>query len=351
MDAGKPEPERVRPAPERAALGGARAVAPELVEALRRHRDGFEPRYPPKQNSDHGPMVLLALHGLGAAPAEIAQFLDGYRKRLQPLAGLGEPLSRLEPGLGQPGAYGPLVGFFDGEISRLGLQGAVRLHLPRLAPAWPFDAFHPFIRLAYGVEFGVASEVAAGLAYLACHAGGEGLAEHAGAAPSDACGADYFRELQPLRDPRWSSGRFNDRCAAIVAGARLRPPRPDPLALEALSSACLEAFHATHDFFALHLVTASHAAAVCEALAGPSFSGICGVGLAVGYLAIGAPELAGIAPERVPPDVPPLAPRPGMDEHDIKLAFACESQLALRGDLRYRWVAARYLEARLGSAG
>ncbi len=38
--------------------------------------------------------------------------------------------------------------------------------------------------------------------------------------------------------------------------------------LEEISRACLEVFHATHDFFALHLVTSSHAFRVCAPYAG-----------------------------------------------------------------------------------
>lgn len=143
--------------------------ASNLGVDLKRHRDAFAPVYPPDGNSDHGPMTFLALHALGASPAAILRFAEGYRDRLvAPAAAAAAPLRGLEGALGKPSAYADLLRFFDSEIEARGAAATVAHYLPRLASAWVVDAYHPFIRLGYGVEFGVASEIAAGLAYLAC---------------------------------------------------------------------------------------------------------------------------------------------------------------------------------------
>lgn len=114
-----------------------------------------------------------------------------------------------------------------------------------------------------------------------------------------------------------------------------------------LSLACLEVFHATHDFFALHLVTASHAARICAPLAGADFPGLYSTGIAAGYLAIGAPEFEMIPMPEDAVEVPlGLDPNSAQDEHDIKIAYVCVAQSKIRRDARYRWVAAQYLKDR-----
>ncbi len=57
-----------------------------LVQLLREHGASHAPHYPPSDNSDHGPMAYLAMHGLGPAFPQIETFADRYRRMLVGLA-------------------------------------------------------------------------------------------------------------------------------------------------------------------------------------------------------------------------------------------------------------------------
>ncbi len=57
-----------------------------LVQLLREHGASHAPHYPPSDNSDHGPMAYLAMHGLGLAFPQIETFADRYRRMLVGLA-------------------------------------------------------------------------------------------------------------------------------------------------------------------------------------------------------------------------------------------------------------------------
>jgi hypothetical protein len=112
-----------------------------------------------------------------------------------------------------------------------------------------------------------------------------------------------------------------------------------------LSRACLEIFHTTHDFFALHLVTGSHAFGVCAPWAGEHADGLFSVGIAAAYLALGAPGFPPVATEEGALPLQKLAL--ATDEHDIKLAYTCGALARASGDPTYEWVAERYLATRL----
>ena len=82
--------------------------------------------------------------------------------------------------------------------------------------------------------------------------------------------SDYLKSWQAQRDPSFAEGRFDDRYERVMERVTLRPPASAPGAgLERISRSCLEVFHATHEFFALHLVTGSHAFRVCSPWVGP----------------------------------------------------------------------------------
>lgn len=104
------------------------------------------------------------------------------------------------------------------------------------------------------------SEISAGLAYLTCMAPELEL-DRAFEHPILSASAHSLLEaLQKERRANFAEGRFNDRYQLILESGVLRPWRGVLQRAEAeLSRACLEVFHVTHDFFALHLVTGSHA--------------------------------------------------------------------------------------------
>ena len=282
--------------------GGRRCTSPlpyELEGLVRRHGATFDPHYPPSDNSDHGPMAYLAMHGLGVGFADIATFAERYRSKLVPIPPPKGSVSAetWREHIGRRESYAALLAFFEREIESTDWQAVLTRYLPSLISGWVKDAFHPLIRLGYGVEFESTSEIAAGLAYMTITGDDPALVAVA-IEVVESTGQAYIDWIGSMRDPRYSRGPFNVRYQRIVDGANdLRPAAVnDDRSLEEIGRACLEVFHATHDFFALHLVTSSHAFRVCAPYAGPGLDALYSVGIAIAYLAIGAPPFEALAP-------------------------------------------------------
>jgi hypothetical protein len=324
-------------------------MVPQFLAALvREHRERYHLFYPPLGNADHGPMTLLALHALGASRDTIERFAVTYRERLAPRPPAKATLTvdDWDEECGNAESYAALLGFFDAEIAGRGWRSVVGEYLPRLISGLVRGAFHPLIRLAYGIEFELPSEIAAGLAFLACTGDDERLLSASAREPVALEASAYLSSLQAHRDPSFVDGRFDARYERVVDRVRVRPAACSRGAdFSQLSRACLEVFDATHDFFALHLVTGSHAFRVCSPWAGPHPERLLSVALATAYLAIGAPDFE---PIRVEPSELPLRElASATDEHDIKLAYSCRAQAATYADPDYAWVAARYLAPRV----
>ena len=321
----------------------------ELEGLVRQHGATFDPHYPPSDNSDHGPMAYLAMHGLGVRFADIATFAEKYRSKLVPFPPPNESVGpeTWRQHIGRRESYAALLAFFEREIESTDWQTVLARYLPSLISGWVKDAFHPLIRLGYGVEFESKSEIAAGLAYMTITGDDPALVAVASRSGSSLRGQAYIDWVGSMRDPRYSRGPFNVRYQRIVDGAtELRPAVGSvDRSLEEIGRACLDVFHATHDFFALHLVTSSHAFRVCAPYAGPGLDALYSVGIAIAYLAIGAPPFEALAPAGA--ELPTERLSKATDEHDVKLAYSCLAQSRAFHDATYRWVAAEYLKPRL----
>ena len=319
-----------------------------LTQLLVEHRAAHDPHYPPSDNSDHGPMTYLAMHGLGIDVPAIERFSDQYRRKLAsyppPNYTVGKHDWTLH--LGRRESYSALLRFFDAEVSTEGWQGTVARYLPMLISGWVKNAFHPIIRLGYGIEFEAPSEIAAGLAYLTITGDDPRMAAIANRPLTDSSGRSYLASLRAARDPAYSRGPFNARYNRIIETANVLPAMEGTHGvLNEISRACLEVFHTTHDFFALHLVTASHAFRICAPWAGRNPNLLYSVGIGAAYLAIGAPAFDPVA--RATADLPIDALSTATDEHDIKLAYSCLAQSRTFADPTYEWAATGYLEPRL----
>lgn len=321
-----------------------------LSDLLQNHRRSHAVHFPPNGHTDHGPMAYLALHGLGLDFGVIERFAGQYRRKLAPL-----PPSRssLQAGnwrkqVGHSEAYPALLDFFDREVLENGWREAVTRHLPALLSGWVKDAFHGLIRLGYGIEFEVDSEVAAGLAYLACIGDDPELERAAARDPRSGAAAAHLEALQDCRAPAFSEGAFNQRLERVLRAIPVAPlalAGGPPRVVEALSRTCLDVFDASHDFFALHTVTGSHAFRVCQPFAGSGYESLYSAGIAAAYLAIGAPAFARVSHTA---DALPIAKLAlSRDEHDIKIAYTCRAQTRAYSDASYESVASHYLASRV----
>ncbi len=303
---------------------------------IHQHGRRYPPEYPPRGFSDHLPMTWLALEGLGAPPARREAFAADYLPRLSPLPS-DDPRRRRQQTL------------ID-EITADGMAAVVERRLPALVSGWYREAYHPLIRLGYAVRFGVAEEAAAALAYMEACGPDATMTRLAGQCRRvSGSGLDLFGRARHLRADIDHNRSFTSRAQAVLA----RPAAAEMALvvdddLRQMSSAALAAFDSTHDFFALHLVTASHAFRLLSPWAGPDADAILNLGLLVGYLAIGAPAIsdapAGAAPAAVPTRARLLALCRDDDEHDAKIAFAAWEQARHWQDPRYLVAVERYLK-------
>ena len=328
---------------------GSPPLSEELETLLHRHGATFDPHYPPSDNSDHGPMAYLAMHGLGIGFDDIDAFAAAYRGRLVSIPPPIESVSasNWRNHIRRRQSYAALLAFFGNEIESSGWQTTAARYLPALISGWVKDAFHPLIRLGYGIEFESTSEIAAGLAYMTITGDDPMLEKIAARGASKADGRTYIESVRPMHDPSYSRGPFNVRYQRITEGATgLRPASGEAgRTLEEISRACLEVFRATHDFFALHLVTSSHAFRVCAPYAGPGLDALLSAGIATAYLAIGAPPFEPLP--RASAVLPIKRLCNATDEHDVKVAYSCLAQSHAFDDPTYRWVATEYLKPRL----
>lgn len=283
-----------------------------LATQLLAHRNQHGPHYQGFL-SDHLPMAMLAMHALDARRTQLEAYADSYQGRLDaPVQHAAEPPHTYAEAVGDLSSYGALLAYFDREIAAEGLRATLSRFLPPLISGWVRFAFHPVIRLAYGVRFRVESEVAAGLAYLTCAGPDDTLLALAESAP--------HRSKLVLPGPvvTVDGAPFEQRYNATVASRALTSHvAVVPDNRRVLAELGLALFNATHDFFALHVVTGTHALGVCADAIGLDVDGLLSAGVLAAYLTIGAP--------RFDPQAKP-APAHVDDEHDAKLAFSCLEQ-------------------------
>ncbi|MEZ5551209.1 MAG: questin oxidase family protein [Pseudomonadales bacterium] len=304
------------------------------LDEIGRHHGRYSIHYGDLDFSDHGPMAALALLGLGAGDAQVLRYLDRYRVRLRSIDTA-------------PAEYRHWLAEYLHRFSREDAATVLSEELPRFISGWARDAYHPLIRLAYGWEFGIREEMAAGLAYLRyCGADASLEARAATMTVSAAAASELFYTMAEVavRDaPTFDAGLQQ------VAENRAFAASLIPDCIDRLTRTALDVFAATHDFFALHLVTGSYAFRVLHPFAGASAEALFTLGLLAGYGAIGAP---------------PFAPRPartaariemtkgdwlaivGEDEHNIKIAYCADRLTRLLEDDAFTESARGYLVAR-----
>ena len=279
-------------------------MIPDWVETrLREHRESFRPVWRGFL-SDHTAMTTLALIERGEPRASIEEWTATYEANLEPNA----PRRRIDDwrdGLGDIDAFLGLIDFFEREFETHGVLETVSRYVPQLVSGWARNAFHPMIRLAYGLRFELDAEIAAGLAYAVV----------IGTSPAI---ADLAARSQHADSLNWPTAigegiKWDDKIDHFIRTNPDFVPHTTSNSTRDYGNAALDILNATHHFFALHLVTAYHAfRVVSKVVALPDE--MLAAGMTVGFAAAGAPAFE-----------PGVAPRPFTSdtEHDVKIAFSC----------------------------
>ncbi len=304
--------------------------------------------------SNHLPMALGALLGLGASAGALRSFADRYAMRLPPVhCRPADPIAspqNARAAFSQRDRYTDLLAFFSGEIGRDGAEKVQHDWLDRLLQAPASTAFHSLIRLAYGCRFDNAGEVASGLADLASQR--RLLPPPDGTALPIADALSRLFGARALFDTRWQQPPISQRLTEVVgsnafklACAPLAVQRGDAAAtLDALCVASIDEYLAGMSFTALHLVTACHALrVVLPAVADPpaalrAFWPAWAAALVVARSTPSRPCAAGGSAAAWPALVERTLP--GNDDHVIKMVFTCKEEHERTRDPRYLRAAA-----------
>ena len=308
-------------------------TANRVRSATRAHIEGSLERHGPVYAgylSNHLPMVLLALDGLGASQPFVDDFFEYYVQRLKPPELLPE----------YPQRY---THFLD-RVERDGVNSTLHAHLPRLISGWYRDAYHPFIRISYGVHFDIPREVAAGLAYLDICEANPTLASIAKSSRATDKDADtVFQDLRTWQCNYDPMTPFGARADAAIDDERFASlPGEVPDTMHAVTRVAFEIFASTHDFFALHLVTGAHAYRILFEYAGADRERLFMLGVAAGYLAVNTPNFKPLEAGELPSDIDWLA-LCRRDEHDYKLTYSALEQAQYWHDPSFAKAAFDYL--------
>ncbi len=314
--------------------------------------------------TNHLPMTLCAMAGLGASAEQLTRFDASYRPRLEPLIAADARVAVDDIGaVAVDRAMIPqLVAGFRDAIAARGAQAVLRQSLSVLSGSVGTAAFHCMIRTAYGIEFGISSEVAQGLAYwtatreslaqlaLPRRSGGDGKAGTTG--PLDLLG-------KIARDPAWRG--LDVRADLISERMALVASRPGfaavsdglevnlstlPAVLSSIRDAVLKLYATVGDFVSLHALTSTYALRILLPFASEPETLIRyhWQALVAAYIAMGAPTLRDAPTSRRASwqEITDAALESD-DDHHAKLVYACLQEWRVSGDDRYRSAAAMRL--------
>jgi Questin oxidase-like len=311
--------------------------------------------------ANHLPMVLVALHRMGASDERLEAYCQIYHER-NGLVPVPEPTARITRGkwrdfLGRREREGDYRAFFAGEVARLGATEAAVHYLPELMPGMAASALHAFMRMAYATMTMSDAETGVALAYWAATYLSLGASEGRAATTDDPAevlafmdGPATFKSVEAERDLLWHFMRaiaLKPEFAPVVDLLAIGPETHDRVA-----QCSLALYAGTLDFCALHAVTGTHWLRLIAPRTPDRATPLRYFWQAIAALApkIGFPRPPGAdqleAWRRMPlPDWPEIF-REAIthdDEHDLSLSFSAGEEFKLYGDPLYRYAAAKRL--------
>src|SRR3984957_9427420 len=311
--------------------------------------------------ANHLPMVLVALHRMGASDDRLEAYCHIYHKQngLVPIPErIGE--IRRDNGrdfLGQREREGDYRTFFAGEVVTLGATPAALHYLPQLMPGIAASATHAFMRMAYATMTDSDEETSVALAYWAAtylslgrSRGGKPTTDDPAEVLAFMHGPEAFRHVEPERDLLWHFMRAvseKPEFAPVVDRLAITPETH-----ERIARCSLTLYAATLDFCALHAVTGTHWLRLMAPRTPDAATPLRYFWQAIASLVpkIGFPVLPSAdeleAWRRMPlPDWPEIYREAVArdDEHDLSLTFSAGEEFKHYGDRLYQYAAAKRL--------
>jgi questin oxidase-like protein len=315
----------------------------------------------PFRLANHLPMVLVALHRMGASDERLEAYCQIYHKQ-NGLVPVPEPIGAIRRHnwrefLGQREREADYRTFFAGEVARLGATPAALHYLPQLMPGLAASATHAFMRMAYATLTDSDEETGVALSYwaatylpLGASRGAEPSTDDPAEVLASMSGPAAFRRVEPERDLLWHFMREvaqKPEFALVVDMLAIGPETHDRVARCSLSL-----YAATLDFCALHAVTGTHWLRLIAPRTPDKKTPLRYFWQAIASLVpkIGFPSLPSAdeleAWRRIRlPDWPEIYREAVArdDEHDLSLAFSAGEEFKHYGDRLYQYAAAKRL--------
>lgn len=238
-----------------------------LQALLNRHRAGELEDYNVKAN--HAPMVLIAMYRMGADSAQLHRYYANIEigraaSETSPLQSLRIDRDTWTKYLGTFSAWAAYRQFFQAEIDKHGVEEVLAAYVSPLMSGVAGHAFHPLLRVGYGIDLEDKDEIAFGLAYWASAylPAPEVPKTRSFVEPAHLFGVLENSELLRAVKPQGQSitrriGQFyaHDEFRRLLQPLALNSDRP----LDAIAKTIAEAFSRHHHFTILHGVTSCHA--------------------------------------------------------------------------------------------
>jgi len=311
--------------------------------------------------ANHLPMVLVALHRMGASDERLEAYCHIYHEQ-NGLVPVPEPIGKITSDnwrafLGQREREGDYRAFFAGEVARFGATPAALRYLPELIPGMAASATHAFMRMTYATMTDSDEDTGVALAYWAATYLPLGVSRAAKPSTDDPAevlafmyGPAAFRHVETERDLLWHFMR------AVAQKPEFKPV-VDMLAIgpqthDRVARLSLALYAATLDFCALHAVTGTHWLRLIAPRTPDTATPLRYFWQAIAALVpkIGFPVLPSAdeleAWRRAPlPDWPEIYREAVTrdDEHDLSLTFSAGEEFKHYGDRLYQYAAAKRL--------
>ena len=217
--------------------------------------------------ANHLPMVLVALHRMGADDDRLEAYCHIYQEK-NGLVLVPEPIGEVTRDnwrefLGQREREADYRAFFGSEVARLGAAQAATAYLPQLVPGLAASAMHAFMRMAYATMTDSDEETGIALAYWAATYLSLGASQAHAPTTDDPAevlaymyGPATFRHVETERDLLWHFMRaiaLKQEFAPVIDMLAIGPETHDRIAQLSLAL-----YASTLDFCALHAVTGTH---------------------------------------------------------------------------------------------
>lgn len=311
----------------------------------------FAPEYGGRL-SNHLPMALVALDALGASDKQMERGFTITSRRLEPAPPEAAPAVDWPRLRGQPNAFAAMRAHFILEISEHGPPATLRATLPALLNGVGGNAFHGLIRTASAVTANHDHELASGLAHWACvHMPLEASkrVNENSASVADvriwleglgAATAGWKSNANLIADRMLSysqTAAFQCHCQRLSVG---------DASLRELATIALEHYLRSRNFTVLHLITGTHAMRILSPYFDDPRMAVhhYAVAFAAGVSASGINASAAALPVTAQPwEALIAAACDAVDEHVIKLVYACREEFFESSDDRYRSAASLLL--------